>query len=113
MKKTKVEKKYGYLVVNGKYYEIESERGVPKTKLISKTVINDRLKKAKQIAKKLKTSLDAEKVLTESLMINFNEKDLNNLHSQLFHSKRKYIAKTREHHCVDMIVGNTVIPIVD
>lgn len=111
--KDKIQRKYGHMVINGKYYIIDSIRGRPTLIPVSKTEIDKKLKKAKQIAKKLKGDLDAEKVIVESLMIKFDKEDLDKLHNQLFKSKRKYKARTREHHCVDMKVGNTIIPIVD
>lgn len=109
-----IEKLYGYLVINGEYYQIDRDRqGKPTFKIQDKKRIEQKLVKAREMAKKLKENLDGEKVLTEALMINFADKDFDKLYGQLFQSKRVYKPKTREHHCVDMKVGNTIIPIVD
>jgi len=40
-------------------------------------------------------------------------KDIKKLYKNLFESKRKYKPKTREHHCVDMKIGNFILPIAD
>ena len=66
----------------------------------------------KDIAKELKNSLDREKVLLESIM-KLDETEIETLHNVVFNKKRKAKPKTREHHCVDMKIGNFVLPIVD
>ena len=65
-----------------------------------------------KIANKLKSSLDREKILFESVM-KLDEKELQTLHNVLFNSKKKVKPKTRADHCVDMKVGNFILPIVD
>ena len=112
--KFKMQQKYGYAVFNGVWYELDmdSHCEITYTKVDQKK-IKAKMKRAKEMAKKLKDNLDAEKVLTETLMKNFDDKPFDKLYVQLFKSKRKYKAKTRKHHCVDMVVGNTIIPIVD
>ncbi len=67
---------------------------------------------AKEIAEKIKDSLDREKVIRESVM-KLPISELESLHNTVFNTKRKAKAKTREHHCVDMKVGNFILPIVD
>ena len=71
------------------------------------------MKKAREMAKKLKDSLDAEKVLMEVFMTKFEKKDFDKLYKSLFKSKRKYKVRTREGACVDMKIGNMIIPIID
>ena len=75
--------------------------------------IDEQLKKAGQLAKKLKSNLDAEKILMEVFMTKYDIKELDKLHKMVFKSKRKYKAKTREGRCVDMKIGNHIIPIID
>ncbi len=107
-----IEKKYGLLVINGEYYESVSKDGKPTFKKINKKRVKKAEKMAGEIAEKIKDSLDREKVIRESIM----KLDLNNLeqlHNTVFNAKRKAKAKTREHHCVDMKVGNFILPIVD
>jgi hypothetical protein len=112
---TKVEEfdvKFGYLVINGEYYEgSQSKTGSPTLKRLDKKVIENKISKARKIAKKLKNSLDREKVITEAVML-ISDKDVNKLHKMLFEGGRNFKPKTREHHCVDMKVGNFVLPIV-
>jgi len=109
-----IEKLYGLLVIDGAYFKLDhSKQGQMIAIPQDKKKVDAKLAKAKEMAAKLKDSLDGEKVLTEALMINFEDKDFEKLYAQLFKSKRVYKAKTREHHCVDMKVGNTIIPIVN
>ena len=42
----------------------------------------------------------------------FTNSDLDKLDKMLF-GEKKYTVKTREHRCVDMKVGNFIIPIVE
>ena len=109
----KVDKKYGYLIVDGKYFRGSLDKsGRAMWKETTKTKVNKMEKKAKDIAKELKNSLDREKVLLESIM-KLDETEIDTLHNVVFNKKRKVKPKTREHHCVDMKVGNFVLPIVD
>jgi len=114
MKKHIIKKRYGFLVIDGEYYQVDNNKqgamvAIPQ----NKTHVMIKIERAKQMATKLRFSLDAEKVLTEALMINFTDKDFDKLYKQLFESKINYKPKTRVHHCVDMKVGNTIIPIVN
>ena len=108
----KFEKKFNYLVFKGKYYEFKSKDGKPIIAEVNKKVVEEKLKKVKQIAVKLKEGFDTIAVLTEKLM-QMDDKSLNTLFKLLFKSKRKYKPKTREGHCVDMKIGRFILPIVD
>jgi len=99
------EKVFDYLKVNDKYYD--------RLELVPTKEVEDKIKKSKKMANKLKDSLDAEKVLTEIFMTRFSKKEFKKLYNNMFKSKRKYKAKTREGDCVDMKFGNIIIPIVD
>jgi hypothetical protein len=102
------------LVINGEYYKVTFNKlGRPIFLKGNQKKIKEKMSKAKLMAKKLKYDLDGEKVLTEALLTNFDDKSFEKLYLQLFKSKRIYKPKTREHHCVDMKVGNTIIPIVN
>ena len=103
------EKKYDFLVFNGKYYEFSGDDGKPILKEVKG--VPEMLDKSHKIAKKIKDSLDREKLLVEILMTKFDKKGLDKLYNLLFKSKRKYKPKTREDHCVDMKVGNIIIPL--
>lgn len=105
------EKRYNYLVHKGKYYEITNERGDVTFKENTKNALA-RINKAKKMANILQNSLDKEAVLVEAIM-KLSNIDLDILYHNLTKSKRKFKPKTREHHCVDMKVGNFVLPIVD
>ena len=107
-----IDKKYDYLVINGKYYSFKSKDGKPVVVEVNKKIVEKKIKKAKQVANKLKEGFDTIAVLTEKLM-QMEDKDLDNLFKLLFKSKIKYKPKTREGHCVDMKVGRFIIPIID
>ena len=115
--KKEIKKEFGYLVIDGKYYKPKSMRGKNIFEEVSKTKVKRNLKLINEIVKKLKDSLDKEAVLRESLMKyvddEYGDKWLRDIHNALYNSKRKVKPKTREHHCVDMKVGNIIIPIVD
>lgn len=103
---------YGYIKRKGKYYELDDEKGLTgKLKLKEIKDAKEKIKKAKEIAKHLEESLDREAVLMGSIM-KMEDKDFNILY-KMMKSSRKYKPKTRENRCVDMKVGNFVLPIVD
>ena len=109
---------YGLLKIDGKYYYKDSDDGKPILRTISKGKVMKRLKLVDEIVEKLKDALDKEAVLKESLMKSFPlgydefEEELLKLHGMLHSKDRKYKPKTRRGHCVDMKVGNMIIPIV-
>ena len=117
MKENNITKEWGYLKINGKYYQPQMLRGETIFKEIPEAKMKSNLKLINEIVEKLKDNLDKEAVLRESLMKYSNdlegEKWLRELHNALYNSKRKVKPKTREHHCVDMKVGNIIVPIVD
>lgn len=108
----KIEKRYGYLVIDDNFYKVDTRDGQPVFKRVSKAKINRKLKKSEKLAEKLKEDLDKKVVLTETLM-NLSEKDLDKLYRMVFKSKRKYKPRTRKDHCVDLKVGNFILPIVE
>ena len=111
-RKINVEDKYGYLVVNGKYFVGDSKDG--KTIFIQKPKkeILEKIKLVRKVAKALKDSLDPEKVLFESIM-KLDKDEFMKLFNVVFNKKRKYKAKTREGACADMKIGNYILPIVE
>ncbi len=114
-----VKREYGLLVIDGKYYYGDLIDGGVVYREISKTKVNKRLKLVDEIVKKLKDSLDKEAVLREALMKNFPigdnelEEELLKILAMLNSKDRKYKPQTRKHHCVDIKIGNMIIPIVD
>lgn len=110
----KLDKEYGWMKVGNDYYSFDRNReGKLFFKKEDTAVIKGRIKRAKLLAAKLKEGIDGEKILTESLLVNFTVKDFDKLYAQVFNSKRKYKPRTRAHHCVDMKVGNVIIPIMN
>jgi len=107
-----LEKKWGYIAMGNKFYEIKSRSGKPTFIEVPIKKIKEQQKLAGKIAAKLKDSVDGEKILMEQFM-HFKMKTLEQLEKIVFSEKRKYKAKTRSHHCVDMKVGNFIIPLVD
>ncbi len=112
MKKEVIERKYGYLMVDGKYYELNTEGNVTSFVEVNKKKVEKKLKLMQEISDKLKESLDKEAVLMEALS-NLDEEYLEMVHNNLYNSKRKAKPITRKHHCVDMKVGKLIIPIVN
>lgn len=111
-KEIKFENKFGYLVCDGSYYELKGKDGKPTFVRVSKKIVDEKIKKVRQVAEKLKEGFDTVAVLTERLM-QMDDKSIDTLFKLLFKSKIKYKPKTREGHCVDMKVGRFIIPIVD
>jgi len=108
-----IQKKYGLFIINGKYYEFSSKDGSLILKPVNTEKMETKIRKVKLIAKKLKDQVDGEKILTESLMTRLSDSEVDKLEKLVFHKERKYTVKTREHHCVDMKVGNMIIPLID
>ncbi len=108
----KLEGKWGMFIVNGKYYQLSSTDGAPVFKQVSTKEVKSREKMARELATKLKDGVDAEKILVESFMVNFSEKDLKGVYKAVFKGKRKLKTQTREHRCVDLKVGNFIVPII-
>lgn len=110
----KVDKVYDYILVGNDYYRYARDKmGRLNFVKQDRKLVELRIKKAKEMAKKLKDGVDGEKILVESLMTRFQPKEFDELYKMLFKSKINYKPRTREHHCVDMKVGNVIIPIVD
>ena len=112
MKKLNIEFRHGYYYIDGEYYEIGSKDGKTILKHVDNKKIKERIGKCNKIAEKLKDNLDAHKVMMEAIM-KFGDRDINKLYKMLFELKKEYTIKTREHRCVDMKVGNFIIPIVE
>lgn len=104
---------FEYHLIKGKYYQIDTKDGQPTFIEIPKKEVDKHKKMAEELAKKLKDSLDAEKILIEVFMSKYDKKHLDELYKTVFKSKKKYKPKTREGYCVDMKVGNHIIPIID
>jgi hypothetical protein len=115
-KKFKAEKIYdlhhGLVVKNGKYYQCEERDGGIFLKQIDTKIIKEHIKISGKIADKIKDNLDGKKVIVESLM-KLPFKEIKKLYRMLFEDKKTYTAKTREHRCVDMKIGNFILPIVE
>jgi len=110
--KEKVEMEYGLLKIGNRYFEPGTAgQGRPAYTEIDSKKVKERLTLLKEIATKLKDSLDKEAVLMEALSKLENEY-LQQLHNALYNSKRETKPKTRRHHCVDIKVGRMIVPIV-
>jgi hypothetical protein len=108
-----VEMRHGFLYIKGEYYEGTHKDGKPCFVRVSKNKTEKLIQMAKDIAKEIRGKLDPEKVLVEAILRFENKNDIEKLHNIVFNAKKKYKAKTRAHHCVDMKVGNFIIPVVD
>lgn len=110
VKMLKEEMRYGRLILNNKPYIMDNKNGKPCLK--EDKEFNKLTKLSEQISKKLAPQLNAEAVIQEAVM-GLLPKDVKKLYGMLFKSKKKYKPKTRKHHCVDMKIGNFVLPISD
>ena len=104
--------KFGYLVINGQPYKDKTKRGQVIFEKVSKQKFDMLDKEADELAEKLKASLDSKKVLKEALM-KIDEKGLHTLYKSVIKKKKNFKAQTREHACVDMQIGNFILPIMD
>jgi len=104
---------FQFFKVKNRYYKSSSKDGKTTFVLVSKKDVEEQLSMSNKLAEKLKDNLDANKVLVEVFMTRYSKTELDKLYKYVFKSKKKYKAKTREGHCVDMKVGNAIIPLVD
>jgi len=110
IKDIEIEKKYGYFVIDGKYCEMKGNVGVGKFEFVEAKDAQQRIDKAIEITDELIKSFDGKKVLIESIM-KLTKHDLDTLYRNAI--TKKLTAKTREHECVDMKIGNFVLPILN
>lgn len=104
------EKRYGYMYIDGKYFEMKGNIGNGKFEFKEAKGVQEKVDKADEIAEELVKSLDGKKVLIESIM-RLSKHDMDTLYKNAI--EKKYKPKTREHECVDMKIGNFVLPIVE
>lgn len=98
--KSEITKEYGYLKLNGKYYEFNEKADHTSYIEVKKEKVEKKIEFVKEIVEKLKEDLDKKAVLIESL-IKLPQDYLEQLHNALYNSKRKIKPKTRRHYCVD------------
>lgn len=110
-KKSIITREYEFLKVDGKYFKPVKEGEALKYVEASETEFNNRVKLLKNIAAKLKDSLDREAVLAEALS-KLEDEYLESIWGALNNPARKPNVTTRRHHCVDMKIGKLVVPIV-
>lgn len=112
MTNIKLSRKYGYLVIDGKFYQEKLKGNESYFEEVSTDHINKLESKGAELAARLRENLDREAVLREAIR-QLTPKEVNGLYELVFKGKKSYIPKTREGHCLDMKVGNFVIPIVN
>ena len=110
IKDIEIQRKYGYFVIDGKYHDMKGNAGSGKYEFKEVKGVEERIEKADEIAEELVKSLNGKAILMESIM-KMTKHDINTLYNNAI--TKKYKPKTREHECVDMKVGNFVLPIVD
>lgn len=104
--------RFDLIYINGKYFKEISRNGKVFWKKVPIEEIEELENKAEEVAEKLLEHLDRKKVLVEALR-KIHPDDLNTVHRMLFEDKKNYKIKTRENHCVDMKIGNFILPIID
>lgn len=111
--KQEIIKQYGFWIIDGKYFKTdETKDGKAVLIEVNKKEVKRKGKILKELTEKLKQSLDGEAVMMEALS-KLDTCTLEQLHNVTFNIKKKVIAKTRKHYCVDMKVGKIIIPIVE
>lgn len=112
--KKEILKEYGFWIIEGKHYECQLEKKDGKAVLVevSEREVKRRMRLIKDLAVKLKEKLDNEAVMMEALS-KLTKQELEHIHNVVFNIKRKTKIRTRKAYCVDMKVGNNIIPIVD
>ena len=107
-----LKKHYGYLIVGDKYYRLDMMGRETVFREVSKAKVKKKIKLMEELSKKLKDSLDGEAVMMEALS-KLEIEELIMIHDKIINEKRKTKPRTRKHHCVDMKIGDVIIPIVD
>lgn len=108
--KSEITREYEFLKVDGRYFEMRPMGEKVSYVEVPKKRVEEKIKIIKEITNKMKSNLDKEAILMESLSkLNMNE--LKKFHKALYINKIK--PKTRRHYCVDMKVGKLTLPIVD
>jgi len=104
------ERKYGYIVLDGIWYKESSKDGKNILVEIDAEALKKKEEKCKKIIPTLEEYLDKEKILLEALM-KLENNALDSL-TRKIKSGKKHTIVTRNGYCVDMKVGNQIIPII-
>ncbi len=104
-----LEYKFGHWKEGNKYYRESTINGKLVWKEVSTEEFENKLKTARHLAEELQYDLDGLKIFTESIM-KLPKKRMLQLEEAV---KKKHQRITRQHHCVDMKVGNFILPIID
>ena len=107
----KYEYRYKYLIIDDVYYESDMIDGKTILVPVPKERLEKEIKMGTEIVDKLKDDTDVKKILMEAVM-QLEDKDREKLHKLLFKSKKKYVVRTRDDHCVDIKLGNFILPII-
>lgn len=108
--KSEITREYEFLKVDGRYFEMRPEKETVSYIEVPKKRVEEKIKIMKQICNKMKNNLDKEAILMEALS-KLDITELKKFYEALY--KKKIKPKTRQHHCVDMKVGNLTLPIID
>jgi len=104
--------RYDCLFIDGNYYEEKAKDG----KVLWKKVPDEKIEKLEQknseVADILVEHFDGRAVLREALR-KLHPDDVEKIHKMLTDEKKNYKIKTREGHCIDMKVGNFILPIIN
>lgn len=111
-KEKRIGYKYGYVVIDGVFYEHKMKDGKTTLKKLPERRLNKEIKIAEEITEKLERSADVNAILMEAVM-KLEDKERMKLHNMLHNSKKRYIPKTRKDYCVDMKIGNFILPLID
>ena len=103
--------KYNYVVIDEIFYEADMKDGKTILVPVPKKRLEKEIKIGEEIVEKLKDETDVKVILMEAIM-QLSDKEREKLHNLLYKAKKTYKIKTREDHCVDLKIGNYVLPII-
>lgn len=107
--KIEADKKRRAVIIDGQYYVLEEDD--EGNRIIVKIDVKEYDKKIKELSEKLVDAVDKNMLITD-VLLGLTKKDMYDLHDKLFKSKRKPKPKMQPG-CVEMKIGNTIIPIRD
>ncbi len=111
-KNTIIERRHGLLIVDGEYFAPDDMEGKPIFIKLDKKEVRSKLKLIKTLIPLLKEGLNKEAILEEALM-KMGMGELAHIQGMFTSMKSKPKVKTRKGHCVDLMVGDTIIPLIN
>jgi hypothetical protein len=107
-----IERRYGLLVIDGHYYAPDQIEGKPVFIKIYTKEVDKKKELVQELIPHLIAKLDGKAILEEAMM-KLPLTELSHMKGMLTGMNEKPKVKTRRHHCVDLLVGDSIIPIIN